>query len=81
VQVWTGDDAWDDRGPTAGARLVEQLAGDPVVRGSQIRSDVHPGLPAFTLFFAVRNGTGYEARTLVLNVRSKSIVRAAYYAL
>ena len=77
VQVIDPDQGWDDRGPEAAVRLVDELLADPVFRGRQDRCDVWPSPTAFTL---VLEGAGGR-RLLVLYATTEAVKRVGYYRL
>jgi hypothetical protein len=49
IRVLGSGMAWDARGAGAVARFGEVLAADPALAGRQVRGDVHPAVPAFTI--------------------------------
>lgn len=49
IRVLGAGMAWDGRGAHAITRFGEVLAADSALAGRQLRGDVHPGVPAFTI--------------------------------
>lgn len=79
---WSGrDDAWTDTGPSAVQRLAEQLRHDEVLRGPQLRADVYPGVPSFTIaaLYESPDGTTHP-RVIVAAVVGGLISELGYVA-
>lgn len=69
------------RGEPMIRRLVETLMGDEAFAGRQLRGDVHPGLPTFTLVATYERDDGtHQHRVLVVTAEGSRVGRVAYYA-
>ena len=56
------------------AAVVEQLAGDPAFRGRQLRGEMHPGIPNYTLVLGYELADGSRAgRVVALDVRGPRV--------
>ena len=64
------------------ARLVEALAGDEVLRGRQVRGDLHTGLPTSTavMTFELPDGSQH-ARVVAATIHGDRVTRLSYYQL
>jgi hypothetical protein len=62
--------------------VLSALGDDGAWRGRQLRSDVHPGLPSFSVVLAYELPTGdTEVRSLVFRLRGSTVVALWVYAL
>lgn len=72
--------AWEGRGEAAVDRLVEDLASDDALRGRQVRGDVYPAIPIFTLVAAYRTEDGgVHDRVLTVTAEGGRVSRIAYH--
>jgi hypothetical protein len=73
---------WRGRGAAARARLIEALAGDEVLRGRQVRGDLHTGLPTSTavMTFELPDGSQH-ARVVAATIHGDRVTRLSYYQL
>ena len=82
VRVVGGGGAWDARGTVAVDRLVGELERDPALVGRQLRGDVHPGVPAFTVVSTWEAPDGGTLdRVLVLTSYGDRIDELTWYRL
>lgn len=82
IRVAGGGDAWDERGPAAVARLAALWAADPALAGRQLRGDVHPGVPGFTVVSTWEAGDGsHHDRVLVVDRFGDRIDGLSWYVL
>jgi hypothetical protein len=70
------------RGAPGLALLVDALRGDDVLRGRQVRSDVHPAVPMYTVLSSYRTDDGrtHDRLTLLMH-EGTTISRIVYYEL
>lgn len=74
--------AWQGRGPEARAKLADTLASDRALRGRQVRGDVHPSLPTYTVVAAYRVDDGEVLdRVWTITVEGERVGRVGYYGL
>ena len=81
VRVLDGTSSWDERGPGAVARLAAVWSGDPALQGRQVRGDVHPGAPAFTVVATWQTGATTHDRVLVVTRYGDHIDELTWYVL
>ncbi len=81
IRVIDGARSWEERGPAAVRRLGTVWAADPALRGRQLRGDVHPGIPAFTVVATWdAEGVGHD-RVLVVTRYGGRIDELVWYVL
>jgi|GEM_PF-2639637 hypothetical protein len=76
-----GPGSWDERGPAAVDRLAGALAGDPAAAGRQLRGDVHPSHPSFTVVATWERGGRAHDRVVVVTRFGDRISELAWYVL
>jgi hypothetical protein len=82
VRLVTPSGDWEGRGDDAHRRLVEAIAGDPAIRGRQVRGDLHPSLPAHTLVATWRTADGLlHDRVTIVDVVGELVTRVVRYEL
>lgn len=81
VRVVRGPCSWDGRGPGAVQRLAGELASDPVVVGRQVRGDVHPGVPGFTVVGTWEHGGAHHDRVAVVTCFGDRVSELTWYVL
>lgn len=79
IRVVAETGTWDGRGPEAVARLSAQWSRDPALAGRQVRGDVHPGVPSFTVVTSWRTAEGIHHRTMVLTRFADRIGELTWY--
>jgi Sulfotransferase family len=73
---------WQARGPEGLARFVEVVRDDPALAGRQLRADVHPAAPSFTVVASYRTADGAtHDRALVVVAEQARIDSLVYYRL
>lgn len=81
VRVVDGDGGWDARGVAAIERLAATWAADPALAGRQVRGDVHPGVPSFTVVGTWEGGGAIHDRVLVVTRYEDRIDELVWYVL
>jgi hypothetical protein len=81
VRVVGSDSEWRGRGEVAVARLIEGLRSDPALSGRQIRGDVFPAVPTFTVMLDYRLDDGSEfRRVLAVALEDGAVAQLDWYA-
>jgi len=81
IRVVRGADSWDARGPAAVSRLAQEWSIDPALGGRQVRGDVHPGVPSFTVMTSWRARSSVHDRLLVVTRYADRISELVWYVL
>ena len=81
IRVVGAGEAWDERGPDAVRRLGTVLAQDEALAGRQLRGDVHPGVPSFTVVSTWETDDGPVDRVLVVASYGDRIDELTWYRL
>lgn len=81
IRVLDGAASWDERGAGAVARLADAWADDPALTGRQLRGDVHPGVPSFTIVATWEAGGTTHDRVLVVTRYGDHIGELTWYRL
>lgn len=81
VRWLQGSASWDERGPDAVNRLAGALGADPALAGRQVRGDVHPGVPAFTIVSTWEAGGRHHDRVAVVTCYDDRISELTWYVL
>lgn len=80
VRIVGPDGDWKGRGTEARLRLARALADDPALKGRQVRADLHPSIPTFTIIASYEIAPGVtEDRMLLLTVHRGGLSSAIYY--
>jgi hypothetical protein len=71
---------WADRGLDAIRRLATELAADEVLRGRQVRGQVYPGVPGYTVVAVYETGDGQRhSVTFVLGMAGGAVTQIAVH--
>jgi hypothetical protein len=82
IRVVGAGGSWDQRGAPAVRRLADELAADIALAGHQVRGDVHPAVPTFTVVSTWETSDGvHHDRVLVVGRFGNRIDELTWYRL